>query len=410
MKNVTFIIIALLNHGAWSQVDNTMYGLYQILNPPSFQLASIDPLTGQIAPIGSAVLSNTVNATGSALNPYNHTYSYQDEDSWLTLDLQTGAIVSDVAVTLPNTSGNFNNFRFNTADSLMYGLYSQIVYDPLTGLANGDMRLATCDLSSGAVDIISSNSIAESYTMSGSTINPYLMVYYFESEGKFMGLDLYNGQIYSQPLINLPGGGNSFDNFAYSCTDTSVYGLIMQNGVKSLGKIDPNTGTVTALPTILNFDNYVMNSGGAIDPVNLIYYFQTIDNTGQLKLVGLSLLDGSAVSQSSISGNGDYFILYRIQNDCFEAEPTRLNPLGTISEFNDLQFQIHPNPTTCEVTVNVDEHLIGTTYVMNDELGRNVLTGTFSSTSQKIDLSSYSSGVYFLTAANQSGVQKIVKQ
>jgi len=47
---------------------------------------------------------------------------------------------------------------------------------------------------------------------------------------------------------------------------------------------------------------------------------------------------------------------------------------------------------------------------MNDELGRNVLTGTFSSTSQKIDLSSYSSGVYFLTAANQSGVQKIVKQ
>lgn len=409
MKNVTFIIIALLNHGAWAQVDNTMYGLYQILNPPSFQLASTDPMTGQIAPIGSAVLSNTVNATGSALNPYNHTYSYQDEDSWLTLDLQTGAIVSDVAVTLPNTSGNFNNFRFNTADSLMYGLYSQIVYDPLTGQANGDMRLATCDLSSGAVDIISSNSIAESYTMSGSTINPYLMVYYFESEGKFMGLDLYNGQIYSQPVINLPGGGNSFDNFAYSCADTSVYGLIMQNGVKSLGKIDPNTGTVTALPTILNFDNYVMNSGGAIDPVNLIYYFQTIDNTGQLKLVGLSLLDGSVVSQSSISGNGDYFILYRIQNDCFEAEPTRLNPINYISEVNRLSLEIHPNPTTGEITVRGNEQLIGSAYFLQNELGRNVLTGTFSSTSQKIDLSRFTSGIYILYVVSSSEVYKIVK-
>ena len=330
--------------GLAAQVDNTMYGLYQILNPPSFQLASLDPITGQISTIGSATLSNTVNATGASLNPYNQTYSYQDEDSWLTLNLQTGAILSDVALTLPNTNSYFNNFKFNTADSIMYGLYSQVTFDPLTGISSGDLRLATCDLSSGMVNIISPNSVAESYTMSGSTIDPFLMVYYFESEGKFMGLDLYNGQIYSQPTITLSNPGSFFGDFAYSCADTSIYGLVMQNGVKALGKINPQTGVVTELPTVLNYDNFVMNSGGAIDPVNLVYYFQTLDTTSQIKMVGLSLLDGSVVSESYISSNGNYFIMYRIQNECYDANPSRLNPSASFIENQDFKVAIQPNP------------------------------------------------------------------
>lgn len=321
-----------------------MYGLQQITNPPSFKLASLDPLTGQINTIGSAVLSTMVNATGSALNPYNQTYSFQDEDSWLTVDLQTGTVLSDVMVTLPNATGNFDNFRFNASDSNMYGLYRQVLADPATGFINLDLKLATCDLTTGMVSLISPNSIAQSYTMSGSTIDPYLMVYYFESQGKFVGLDLYNGQIYSQPTISVAGAGSTFGDFAYSCADTSVYGLIMQNGVKALGKINPQTGVVTALPTLLNFDNYVMNSGGAIDPVNMLYYFQTMDTTAQIKLVGLSLVDGSVATQSYISPIGDYFTMYRIQSECYQASPSRLNPMNTLEEMNDLTFQIHPNP------------------------------------------------------------------
>jgi hypothetical protein len=344
MKIRLFFLLILMQLGLAAQVDNTMYGLYQILNPSSFQLASIDPLTGQISTIGSATLSNAVNATGASLNPYNQTYSYQDEDSWLTLNLQTGAILSDVALTLPNTNSYFNNFKFNTADSIMYGLYSQVTFDPLTGISSGDLRLATCDLSSGMVNIISPNSVAESYTMSGSTIDPFLMVYYFESEGKFMGLDLYNGQIYSQPTITLSNPGSFFGDFAYSCADTSIYGLVMQNGVKALGKINPQTGVVTELPTVLNYDNFVMNSGGAIDPVNLVYYFQTLDTTSQIKMVGLSLLDGSVVSETYISSNGNYFVMYRIQNECYDANPSRLNPSASIIENQDFKVAIQPNP------------------------------------------------------------------
>jgi hypothetical protein len=351
MKRIIFLLIVCVSAELSAQIDNTMYGLYRILNPTSVQLASINPLTGIITPIGSAnTLSTSINSTGAALNPYNMSYTYQDEDSWLSVDLQNGAVLNDVTVTLPNTMGDFNNFRFNTADTNMYGLYSQVVYDPLTGIITGDMRLATCDLTTGAVSIISPTSVAQSYTMTGSAIDPYLMVYYFESEGKFVGLDLYNGQIYSEPMITLLGNGITFDNFAYSCADTTMYGLIMNNGVKALGKINVTTGVVTQLPTLLNFDNYIMNSGGAIDPINLVYYFQTMDSTG-IKLVGLSLIDGSVVSQPVISSNGNYFDMYRIQSDCYEAEATRANPSTASIEAHEVSVKLYPNPVQDELHV-----------------------------------------------------------
>ena len=388
--------------GLAAQVDNTMYGLYQILNPPSFQLASLDPITGQISTIGSATLSIAVNATGASLNPYNQTYSYQDEDSWLTLNLQTGAILSDVALTLPNTNSYFNNFKFNTADSIMYGLYSQVTFDPLTGISSGDLRLATCDLSSGMVNIISPNSVAASYTMSGSTIDPFLMVYYFESEGKFMGLDLYNGQIYSQPTITLSNPGSFFGDFAYSCADTSIYGLVMQNGVKALGKINPQTGVVTELPTVLNYDNFVMNSGGAIDPVNLVYYFQTLDTTSQIKMVGLSLLDGSVVSETYISSNGNYFVMYRIQNECYEANPSRLNPSASIFENQDFQVAIQPNPAQDVLHLNADFDMDSIEIL--DVYGNVIQQFKPQQSNYVVPLYSLSNGVYYMRIQHESSV------
>lgn len=351
MKKLMLIVVVLLNSQLHAQIDNTMYGLYRTINGTSVQLATMDPLTGVITAVGAPnTLSTSINTSGATLNPYNMSYTYQDEDSWLSLDLQNGAVLNDVTVTLPNASGDFNNFRFNAADTNMYGLYSQVLYDPLAGSYTGDMRLATCDLTSGNVTLISQNSIAQSYLMAGSTIDPYLMVYYFESEGKFVGLDLYNGQIYSEPMITLMGVETSFDNFAYSCADTTMYGLIMDNGVKWLGKINVTTGEVTLLPTQLNYDNYIMNSGGSIDPVNLVYYFQTMDSVG-INLVGLSLLDGSVVSQVVVSSNGDSFDMFRIESDCYQAESTRANPATASIKEQNVSVKLYPNPVQEELQI-----------------------------------------------------------
>jgi hypothetical protein len=348
-----FLIIAVsLPLLSFGQLGSTMYGLYRPMSPVSVSLIEIDPTTGVMTPVGNQVLSTTINTTGVSLNPYELSYSYQDDNSWISLSVLDGSVLSDVTVNLPSTTGDFNNFRFNTADSVMYGLYSQVIYDPMTGQYDGDMRLASCDLSTGLVSLISASSVATSYTMAGAVIDPHLMVYYFISEGKLMGLDLYNGSIFTQPIITIPSGGSSFDNFAYNCGDTTMYGLIMENGVKSLGKINAATGIVTPLPTLLNLPNYIMNAA-TIDPLTGVYYFETMSNTGVV-LMGLSLLDGSIVSSIEIP-NGAFFDMFRIENDCFEAFPTRLNPAANLSTQHETPLQFGPNPFTSFINITLKE-------------------------------------------------------
>lgn len=408
-KNCTLLLCSFILTflSASAQMSNTIYGLYRQMTPPNVAFVSLDPVTGLVTPIGNASLSTTINTTGVSLNPYELSYSYQDEDSWLSISLLDGSILSDVTVTLPNTNGDFNNFRFNTADSTMYGLYSQVIYNPTTGTYSGDMRLATCDLSTGAVSLVSPSSIATSYTMAGAVINPHLMVYYFITQGNLRGLDLYNGTIFSDPQITIPSGGNSFDNFAYSCADTTMYGLIMQNGVKCLGKIDVTTGVVTPLPTLLNLDNYVMNAA-TIDPVNGIYYFETSLAAG-ITLLGLSLVDGSIVSSVTIP-NGYYFDMFRSQSDCFEAAAYRPNPAASSLNISELALQMGPIPCAEELRLDALETI--DRIDIQDATGKTIQTLFPNSSSVKISTATLSSGFYQLQISskqNQTSKRIIVQ-
>jgi hypothetical protein len=188
-----------------------------------------------------------------------------------------------------------------------------------------------------------------------------------------------------------------------------VYGLIMQNGVKALGKINPQTGVVTALPTQLNFDNFIMNTGGAIDPVNLVYYFQTMDTTAQVKLVGLSLLDGSVALESYISPVGDYFTMYRIQSECYEASPSRFNPMNSMTEINDLTIQISPNPVKDIVQLSTNK--IADYVELLDVFGQVVVRYTPNEMNLQISVEGLANGLYYLrvTSNESSSTQRFIK-
>lgn len=411
MKNISKLkllftcSIIILGYSKSIAQSGTMFGLYRQMSPPSVSLVSMDPTTGVITPIGNQVLSTTINLSGVSLNPYNFSYNYQDGDSWLSLSLLDGTILSDVTVTYPNATGDFNNFRFNTADSIMYGLYSQVVFNPTTGTYSSDMRLASCELSTGLVTLISPTSITSNYTMAGSAINPHLMVYYFITEGKLRGLDLYNGTVFSDPVITIPSGGNSFDNFAYSCADTTMYGLIMENGVKCLGKIDATTGVVTPLPTLLNLDNYIMNAA-TIDPVNGVYYFETMIGN-DVVLLGISLVDGSIVSSATIA-NGFYFDMFKMDSDCFEAAAMRPNPAASLSSQMSIDFKVFPNPSHGLFTVTSEKEI--TEISLCDAQGKVIFQDLIKDNSTIISTDNFAPGVYLLKAtfSDQTIVKRIV--
>jgi hypothetical protein len=401
-----FLTIAVsLPSFSFGQLGNIMYGLHRQMNPSSVSLVEIDPTTGVMTPVGNQVLSTTINTTGVSLNPYEMSYSYQDDDSWLTLSVLDGSIISDVTVNLPSATGDFNNFRFNTADSVMYGLYSQVAYDPNTGQYSGDMRLASCNLGTGLVTLISPSAVATNYTMAGAVINPHLMVYYFISEGRLKGIDLYNGSIFSEPLITIPSGGYSFDNFAYNCGDTTMYGLIMENGVKSLGKIDAATGIVTPLPTLLNLPNYILNAA-TIDPLSGVYYFETMSNTGVV-LMGLSLIDGSIVSAIEIP-NGSYFDMFRIENDCFEAFPTRVNPAAHLNTLQQAALEFGPNPFSSFIDIKLSEK--PTDIKLHNALGQAFPFSWDFTNELHVDFPQLEKGFYWLTLELSEGPKTILLQ
>jgi hypothetical protein len=181
-----------------------------------------------------------------------------------------------------------------------------------------------------------------------------------------------------------------------------MYGLIMENGVKSLGKINATTGIVTPLPTLLNLPNYIMNAA-TIDPLTGVYYFETMSNTGVV-LMGLSLLDGSIVSSIEIP-NGAFFDMFRIENDCFEAFPTRFNPAANLNTQHETPLQFGPNPFSTSIEVNLSEK--PTEVKLHSALGPSFPITWAYSNALHVDFPKLESGFYWLTMESSKGTQSI---
>jgi hypothetical protein len=243
---------------------------------------------------------------------------------------------------------------------------------------------------------------------------------------------MYNGSIYSNPTLTFPNGGQNFDNFTYSCADTSLYGLVRTNYYSSvfnpitgmttqvfdsaavhLGKVDAMSGAVTKISTqSIGVNSFSVNGSSTIDPVNLIYYFISGSSGGGLSIYGVSLTSGLVVSQGTISNAGGlYFDMMRIQSDCYESLPTRLAPSSNIQETlaSTNKVKVFPNPFTDQITISSEAEFqkIELIQVNGQVLNSAIVSGkefTFE-TSQLIN------GIYFLQVTNLEGIEiiKIIK-
>ena len=370
MNKFLIIILTMCTIPSYAQVANQFYGLTR-KNGEVF-LAKVNPSTGTVSNISTKSLSQLVNLTGAALNPYANTYHFLGFNEIKTVDLDTGLEISTAKINNPTASTSyFDNFRFNNSDSTLYGLARKSSFNPVTNKTDGEIYLSTINTTTGTITQISPTSVGEGYTLAGSAIDPYLKVYYYSMGLNFIGLDMYNGSIYSSKPIKITNG-IAFDNYTYSCADRTIYGLIRQSHFDSvynpvlmtwkitldsttvhLGKIDPTSGIVTTVsPYSISKGGYALNAGSTIDPSTMTYYYNNGD-----QLVGVSLLTGLIVSQPQLNNvNGSkYFDLMRIQSNCIEAiNPLRLKN-GTTSVKSDViqsKLNIYPNPANNRVQIS----------------------------------------------------------
>jgi hypothetical protein len=131
--------------------------------------------------------------------------------------------------------------------------------------------------------------------------------------------------------------------------------------------------------------------------------------TNGVTLIGLSLQDGSIVSSVEIP-NAGYFDMFRIDSDCFEAFPTRVNPAAQLTDLNDFAVKIAPNPAVGQLSITAPQD--PTHIAIFNALGQKMIGSWSSHPSQQLAIDHLDTGVYILELqfANTSKSIRFIKE
>ena len=200
--------------------DSTLYGLARryiasTSNGEVF-LAKINTTTGVITQISPSSVAQGYALAGSAINPYEMVYYFSTGANLLGLDLYTGELYSNTPI--QSIDGiMFDNFSYSCSDTALYGLirknyfsneFDSIIGFPIETLDSATVRLGKINLTTGAISIISPNSVlAGGYSLNaGSTIDPSTDTYYFSNGSQLLGVDIHTGLLSSNPQISFTEG------------------------------------------------------------------------------------------------------------------------------------------------------------------------------------------------------------
>jgi hypothetical protein len=418
-QSIFTLILSCIQLTVFAQ-NNAVFGLLRTPNPPTVYLGQLDFVTNTFNQISPSSLATSYNLTGAALDPNTGSYFFVGNENLLSVNLLDGLTLSQNPISNPISPSYFDNFRFNTSDSSLYGLARRFIQGSGIGQGYGELFLSTIDPNTGVITQISPQSVGESYALQGSAIDPHQMVYYYATGDQLIGLDMYTGLVYSAPNLSFPQGGLYFDNFTYNCADTTIYGLIRVSTTPPLtvhfGKVNPQTGVVTRISQqALDYSTFTLNGSSTIDPYTGTYYYVSALPQGGYGVIGISVQTGNVVSVNPIPANGttpNYFDMMRHPSDCFDAEATRVNPnSGSVGMTNleKQQIKLSPNPFDEQINIVSAEHI--KTLVLRDALGKVYLETAPAAFELQLQTSTLTSGMYFLELHTALGFEllKVVK-
>lgn len=411
--------------------DPVLNATIEQFDSSTIRLGTVNPSDGVVTNLSNNAYNLAINLNGATTDYYQNHYYIGSGFNLLTFDMNSGDLINNVPITGAFPTGSFQNYRFNPSDSIIYGMvpnnfystyFDSVTMSTIEVLDSTQIRFGSLDPISGQYTLIGNNSFDNLYTLAGNSIDPFQMIYYYSAVDTLVGIDLYNGSLYSEVPIQMQPFG-IFENIAYSCADTTIYGLSRQNYTSlvydslfmdyievidsttfRLSKIDPNTGIVTFISPYNIQAGGNLTGGSYIDPNTMTYYF----NNGN-KIVGVSLISGlitSSVIKTYPSGEIAIDMM-RSNSNCYGVSKMRANPtlgMQNIQLVND--FILFPNPAQAEISVSTNGIVNKITIV--DLLGNLILT----SFEKSIDISNLPQGIYYFTAHMQSGTkstQKFIK-
>jgi hypothetical protein len=424
MKQLVLIAFFAFQFSLPTQAQ-VLYGLLRTSNPAGVKLGTLDLLSGSFTALGNNAITSNVNITGAALDLATNNYYFLTQGGTngivMSVGLDDGEVNNQVPLFNPIAPSSFNNFRFNTSDSTLYGLAGRYIPGAGPGQGTGELYFSSMNPATGEITQISPQSILDSYSLSGSAIDPHQMVYYFSKGTQFYGIDMYNGQFYSSQVFSFPEGGFSFSNYTYNCADTTIYGIISASNTPPftcyLGKVNPATGEVTRVSqTPLPYNTFSVNASSTIDPFTGTYYCVSQQSGGGNAVVGISVTSGAVVSvhplTTATSGSA-YFDLIRHPSDCLGAAAYRPNINGGgaagIENLDSNGSKVYPNPFTDLLTIEASFPMSKLT--MTDLQGKVIFQMAPLQNHLDLDLKTLPNGIYMLEIQTADGIElmKVVK-
>jgi hypothetical protein len=414
-KNLLLFVIAFSFHSNAQAVDNlfTIVTKYSSEFGGSTRMGNVNPTVGFVNNVGSATSSNMFSITGGSINQTTNRFNLVSSNFYVSFDLYDGSIQDNMPInSFFGGTTMFSNVRYNNSNNTLYGLAS-------TFTENNDligMYLASLNTETGDLTALSQSSIGNGYQLAGTAVNPLEMVYYYSTGPKFVGLDLYNGTVYSNPTVQYSNPNEfNFTNFAYNCADDTMYGLVTEDTqvpnpnspsgtsiyAMRFGKINTTTGEVTNISDVpLPTSYYSASASSTIDPNTNTYYYSDGNN-----IYGISLLTGLVVSNAPlVFEDGQNINMMFNYNNCLGAIATRFDPALSIPEnAANAKITLYPNPTS--TTLSIDAPFAIDSVEVIDSNGRTVKADRLDS--NKLQVQHLQSGVYFLKIVSNNLVKNI---
>lgn len=183
-----------------------------------------------------------------------------------------------------------------------------------------------------------------------------------------------------------PLGGSTGSDYLYSIQQTIDGGYLLAGDTTSNdGDADEHHGTSD------NFDYWVIKLSSSGD----VEWHKSLGGTGQDTAV--SLIESSngnyIVCGYSSSNDGDVTGNHGSKDGWIASLSDNLT---TTKNKKDKLLSFYPNPTKDAIHLNIDSSIIGSSYIIYDQLSRVVQTGTLKTLSPVIQMGNLSNGVYIL--------------
>ena len=414
-KTLLLLVLTIALNAKAQDTDNlfTIVTKYSSEFGGSTRMGNVNPTVGFVNNIGTATSPNLFSVTGGSVNQTTNRFNLVSTNFFMSFDLFDGSIQDNLPInSFFEGTTLFSNVRYNNSNNTLYGLASTFTENnELIG-----MYLASLNTETGDLTALSQNSVGNGYQLAGTAVNPLEMVYYYSTGPQFVGLDLYNGTIYSNPTVQYSNPNEfNFTNFAYNCADDTMYGLVTEDTqvpnpnspsgtsiyLVRFGKINPATGEVTNISDVpLPTSYYSASASSTIDPNTNTYYYSDGSN-----IYGISLLTGLVVSTAPlVFEDGQNINMMINYNNCLGAIATRQDPALSVPQ-NTLEDKItvYPNPTSNTLSIKAPFAIDSIEVI--DSNGRTVQAPLIEANT--VQVQALQSGVYFLKIVSNNRVKNI---